>query len=76
MDPLTPDAGHILSLGEDFGHPTTVPTVERAKESLLKARELGGEGLDWSVLSIVAREAAGLPPFKEGTDDGKEKPST
>jgi hypothetical protein len=51
-----------------------VPTIERAKQSLLRAKELGADGLDWAALAVTARVEAGLEPFKEGTDNGKKAP--
>jgi len=56
-----------------MGHPTPMPTIERAKQSLLRAQELGASQLDWSALSAVARLEAGLEPFRENTDGGKRK---
>lgn len=70
------DAGHMLSLGEEMGHPVALPTIERAKASLLKAVELGAESLDWSAASAAARLEAGLEPFREGTDGGKKRAQT
>jgi 3-hydroxyisobutyrate dehydrogenase-like beta-hydroxyacid dehydrogenase len=70
---LMSDAGHILSLGEDMGYPTPLPTIERAKNGLLKAQEMGAGQLDWSALSAVVRSEAGLSPFREETDSGKRK---
>ena len=64
----------MLSLGEDFGTPTAVPTIERAKQGLLRAKDLGAESLDWSALAVTARVDAGLQPFKEGTDNGRKPP--
>lgn len=70
---MTLDAGHMLSLGEECGHPVELPTIQRAKDSLLKVTEMGGENLDWSALAVAARMHAGLEPFKDGTDEGKKR---
>jgi len=62
------DGGHVLSLGEDLGHPCEVPVIEKAVENLKRAQELGYGELDWSALAIVQREKAGLPLFREGKE--------
>jgi len=67
------DAKHILSLGEDMGHPCPVPTIERAVQNLNRAKEIGGPGLDWSSLAIATREQAGLEPFRAESKQGKSK---
>lgn len=41
-----------------------MPTIEIAKKNMERAAELGGKDMDWSSLSAVLRENAGLPPFK------------
>ncbi|ORY26971.1 NAD binding domain of 6-phosphogluconate dehydrogenase-domain-containing protein [Naematelia encephala] len=65
------DANHILSLGQDMGHPCPVPTIERAVKNLNRAKEIGGPGMDWSSLAIAQRESVGLEPFRPGSDQGK-----
>ncbi|WVF71494.1 hypothetical protein IAT40_006300 [Kwoniella sp. CBS 6097] len=65
------DARNMLSLGSDLGHPTPLPTVELALKNMERAKEIGGPSQDWSALSIVLREQAGLEPFREGTNNGQ-----
>ncbi|OCF36815.1 hypothetical protein I316_01411 [Kwoniella heveanensis BCC8398] len=65
------DARNMLSLGSDLGHPCSLPTVELALKNMERAKEIGGPSQDWSALSIVLREQAGLEPFREGTNNGQ-----
>jgi 3-hydroxyisobutyrate dehydrogenase-like beta-hydroxyacid dehydrogenase len=62
---LTPDANNILSVGEDLGHPVPLPTIALAKQHMLRAVEMGGQGQDWSSLSAAVREEAGLEPYRK-----------
>lgn len=66
------DAGHILSLAPEMGLSVSLPTIERAKKNLERARDEGHGDLDWAALASVVRADAGLPPFREGTDKGKQ----
>ncbi|RSH94967.1 hypothetical protein EHS25_000052 [Saitozyma podzolica] len=59
------DARNILSLGEDFGRPLNLPTIELAKQHLERAQELCGNDVDWSALSVAVRERAGMEPFRQ-----------
>lgn len=59
-----PDANNILGVGASLGKPVPMPTIEIAKKNMERAAELGGKDMDWSSLSAVLRENAGLPPFK------------
>ncbi|WVQ99436.1 hypothetical protein IAU59_006571 [Kwoniella sp. CBS 9459] len=67
------DARNMLSLGSDLGHPCSLPTVELALKNMERAKEIGGPSQDWSALSVVLREQAGLEPFREGTNNGQGK---
>jgi 3-hydroxyisobutyrate dehydrogenase-like beta-hydroxyacid dehydrogenase len=59
------DANNILSVGEDLGHPVPLPTIALAKQHMLRAVEMGGQGQDWSSLSAAVREEAGLEPYRK-----------
>lgn len=66
------DANNILNVGADLGHPVNLPTIALAKEHMERAVELGGIDMDWSSLSAVLRERAGLEPFKVKQDEPKQ----
>jgi hypothetical protein len=51
-----------------------MPTIERAKANLERARDMGAGALDWSALAVPLRVDAGLEPFRPGTDEGKKAP--
>ncbi|WWC62000.1 uncharacterized protein I303_104587 [Kwoniella dejecticola CBS 10117] len=65
------DARNMISLGTDLGHPVSLPTIERAKANMERAKEIGGKDQDWSSLAIAIREQAGLQPYRDGTNGGK-----
>lgn len=56
------DASYIRRLGAETSTPT--PTIDQAWDHLTTAKDLGGEGLDWSACAAGMRVTAGLPPFK------------
>ncbi|WRT66403.1 uncharacterized protein IL334_003359 [Kwoniella shivajii] len=65
------DARNMISLGSDLGHPVSLPTIERAKSNMERAKELSGPSQDWSALAAAVREQAGLEPYREGTNNGQ-----
>ncbi|ORX36641.1 hypothetical protein BD324DRAFT_651127 [Kockovaella imperatae] len=65
------DATYILSMGEELGHPVNLPTIERARNNLSTLKDEGLGHFDWSSIASTERKNAGLPPWREGTNDGK-----
>ncbi|WVW83946.1 hypothetical protein I302_105969 [Kwoniella bestiolae CBS 10118] len=65
------DARNMLALGEDLGHPVSLPTIELAMKNMERSKELGGNDQDWSALAAAVREANGLEPYREGTNNGQ-----
>ncbi|WVQ80762.1 hypothetical protein IAT38_002867 [Cryptococcus sp. DSM 104549] len=65
------DANNMLSLGADLGHPCPLPTIQRAKDNMERAKEIGGAAQDWAALTAAVREQAGFEPYREGTNGGK-----
>jgi len=64
----------MKTLAEGPDHPVPLPTLDRAIANMKRAKEIGGDGYDWGVLAVCSRVDAGLPPFREGTDNGKKVP--
>ncbi|KAI0007414.1 NAD(P)-binding protein [Xylariaceae sp. FL0662B] len=56
------DASYVRRLGVETSTPT--PIIDQAWNHLTTAKNLGGEGLDWSACAAGMRVTAGLPPFK------------
>lgn len=57
----------MLSLREDLEHEVPLPTLERLLANLEKAKVLAGDKageMSVEALSVVARDQAGLKPFK------------
>jgi 3-hydroxyisobutyrate dehydrogenase-like beta-hydroxyacid dehydrogenase len=53
------DASHMQRLARESG--VSLPVIDIILHHLQQVKDMGGEGMDWSSLSLAVRKQAGLP---------------